>query len=153
MKLSIIAYSCVLTLGLAACVQDQPSISESDAAGSGNALVLHDKAAAAVPATEQALPSSLAEYETTARFAPQRKMAREQVDLLFSQSSLRQADSPVNREVYAARVDNAVKLVNEEPVSTFSIDVDTGAYAVVRRHLNQGVLPPSNASPPPRRSA
>ena len=32
-----------------------------------------------------------------------------------------------------------------EPVSTFSIDVDTGAYSNMRRWLNQGQLPPEDA--------
>ncbi len=50
-----------------------------------------------------------------------------------------------NHEVYAELVQNRVKRASEEPVSTFSIDVDTGAYAVVRRYLNQGSLPPGNA--------
>jgi Ca-activated chloride channel family protein len=36
---------------------------------------------------------------------------------------------------------NGVKLVGEEPVSTFSLDVDTASYAFVRRQLNSGVLP------------
>ncbi|GAB3275384.1 vWA domain-containing protein [Parahaliea aestuarii] len=36
---------------------------------------------------------------------------------------------------------NPVKRVADEPVSTFSIDVDTAAYSFVRRMLNQGVLP------------
>ncbi len=36
---------------------------------------------------------------------------------------------------------NSVKLVSEEPVSTFSIDVDTASYAFVRRQLNYGQLP------------
>ncbi|MEM9739972.1 MAG: VWA domain-containing protein [Pseudomonadota bacterium] len=40
---------------------------------------------------------------------------------------------------------NPVKLVSEEPVSTFSIDVDTASYAVARRYLNDGVLPPKDA--------
>ncbi|HEY7687317.1 MAG TPA: von Willebrand factor type A domain-containing protein, partial [Dongiaceae bacterium] len=40
---------------------------------------------------------------------------------------------------------NPVKLVAEEPVSTFSIDVDTASYANVRRFLTQGVLPPVDA--------
>ena len=31
------------------------------------------------------------------------------------------------------------------PVSTFSIDVDTGAYANVRRHIVNGQLPPRDA--------
>lgn len=36
---------------------------------------------------------------------------------------------------------NAVKSVSEEPVSTFSADVDTASYAMVRRALKQGLLP------------
>ena len=40
---------------------------------------------------------------------------------------------------------NPVKLVMEEPVSTFSIDVDTASYANVRRFLTQGILPPIDA--------
>ncbi len=40
---------------------------------------------------------------------------------------------------------NPVKLVSEEPVSTFSIDVDTASYANVRRFLTDGTLPPMDA--------
>ncbi len=40
---------------------------------------------------------------------------------------------------------NPVKLTAEEPVSTFSIDVDTASYANVRRFLTQGILPPVDA--------
>lgn len=36
---------------------------------------------------------------------------------------------------------NSVKRVAEEPVSTFSVDVDTVSYAFVRRMLNQGSRP------------
>src|SRR4030095_532019 len=36
-------------------------------------------------------------------------------------------------------------LVADQPISTFSIDVDTGAYANVRRFLNAGQLPPQDA--------
>jgi Ca-activated chloride channel family protein len=52
---------------------------------------------------------------------------------------------PADRERYQALSANPVKLVAEVPVSTFSIDVDTGAYANVRRFLNQGRLPPADA--------
>jgi Ca-activated chloride channel family protein len=48
-------------------------------------------------------------------------------------------------EKYAAFKDNPVKLVSEKPVSTFSIDVDTASYSVVRRYLKDGVLPPKDA--------
>ena len=40
---------------------------------------------------------------------------------------------------------NPVKVVAEEPVSTFSIDVDTASYGFVRASLNRGVLPPADA--------
>jgi len=36
---------------------------------------------------------------------------------------------------------NPVKRVSAEPVSTFSIDVDTASYSFVRRQLNAGFLP------------
>jgi Ca-activated chloride channel family protein len=50
-----------------------------------------------------------------------------------------------NTEKYADHDDNAVMQVAESPVSTFSIDVDTGSYSNVRRMLNQGQLPPADA--------
>ncbi len=50
-----------------------------------------------------------------------------------------------DREQYGRIVENPVKQVAESPVSTFSIDVDTGSYANVRRMLNEGRLPPADA--------
>ncbi len=50
-----------------------------------------------------------------------------------------------NTENYEHREDNPVRRTSEQPVSTFSIDVDTGSYANVRRMLRQGVRPPANA--------
>lgn len=41
--------------------------------------------------------------------------------------------------------DNLVKQVAQNPLATFSLDVDTGSYANVRRFLNQGQLPPPDA--------
>jgi len=52
---------------------------------------------------------------------------------------------PTNRENYAHFDDNPVKRVSESPVSTFSIDVDTGSYSNVRRMLNDGHLPQQDA--------
>lgn len=53
--------------------------------------------------------------------------------------------SPENRERYAGEAVAAVQAVADAPVSTFSIDVDTGSYSNVRRMLNQGSLPPEAA--------
>ncbi len=48
-------------------------------------------------------------------------------------------------ENYGDFDDNRVIQVAQQPVSTFSIDVDTGAYSNVRRFLNGGQLPPRDA--------
>lgn len=50
-----------------------------------------------------------------------------------------------DREKYQALDSHPVKLAAREPVSTFSLDVDTGSYSNVRRFLNQGRLPPRDA--------
>ncbi len=60
-------------------------------------------------------------------------------------NQIRRPSEPLNRENYAHFTDNPVKLVSEQPVSTFSIDVDTGAYANVRRLLQSGRIPPRDA--------
>ena len=52
---------------------------------------------------------------------------------------------PTDTERYEHLDENPVRLAAEHPVSTFSIDVDTGAYANVRRFLNEGRLPPQDA--------
>lgn len=49
------------------------------------------------------------------------------------------------RERYEGKEVSPVHLVQSEPVSTFSVDVDTGAYANTRRFLTQGMLPPPDA--------
>lgn len=50
---------------------------------------------------------------------------------------LREAD----RERYTRFDDNPLQLAAEEPVSTFSIDVDTASYSRMRRFLGLGQLP------------
>ena len=58
---------------------------------------------------------------------------------------LRVASEPVNRESYAHFSDNPLHRVDEDPFSTFSIDVDTGAYSNMRRMLNAGNRPVKDA--------
>ena len=48
-------------------------------------------------------------------------------------------------EAYPDATPNPLKITVEEPVSTFSIDVDTASYAVVRSSLSNGQLPPEGA--------
>ncbi len=50
-----------------------------------------------------------------------------------------------NTEAYDRIDDNRYLDAKQNPLSTFSIDVDTASYANVRRFLNQGQLPPKDA--------
>lgn len=52
---------------------------------------------------------------------------------------------PANTESYAAIQGNVFKTVDDEPLSTFSIDVDTASYANIRRFLEAGQMPPPDA--------
>lgn len=56
-----------------------------------------------------------------------------------------QAVNPTAGETYAELIENTIRQVASDPVSTFSIDVDTGAYSNVRRMLEDGMLPPADA--------
>ncbi len=79
--------------------------------------------------------------ESRSRVAPE-QLARLSSSVITSPTAM---PPEVDRENYAHDDTNPIKRVSEAPVSTFSIDVDTGAYANVRRILNEGRLPPSDA--------
>ena len=50
-----------------------------------------------------------------------------------------------NTEGYDNISENRFLKVSDNPLSTFSIDVDAASYSNVRRYLNQGQLPPAGA--------
>lgn len=55
------------------------------------------------------------------------------------------APTDFNTESYARVNENDFKEVLKNPLSTFSIDVDTASYANIRRFLTNGALPPADA--------
>ena len=52
---------------------------------------------------------------------------------------------PLNTESYDHLDENPFRRVANDPLSTFSIDVDTASYANVRRFLTDGQMPPAGA--------
>ncbi len=50
-----------------------------------------------------------------------------------------------NTEEYGRIIENGFKETTREPLSTFSIDVDTASYANIRRYLTEGTEPPKDA--------
>ncbi len=54
-------------------------------------------------------------------------------------------DEDGNTEEYGNISENAFHKVTDDPLSTFSIDVDAASYSNVRRYLNENQLPPAGA--------
>lgn len=59
--------------------------------------------------------------------------------------SINQSPSVWNTENYSTIKENGYKNVFDQPLSTFSIDVDNASYSNVRRLLNMGQMPPVDA--------
>lgn len=55
------------------------------------------------------------------------------------------ASDKFNRESYSHIQDNTYVKVKNDPLSTFSIDVDRASYSNVRRYIQDGSLPPKDA--------
>jgi Ca-activated chloride channel homolog len=56
---------------------------------------------------------------------------------------IRNNDESGNTEEYSNITENGFHKVTDEPLSTFSIDVDAASYSNVRRYLNNNELPPA----------
>ena len=108
------------------------------------------------PRQEAESPSTPAAVEPPAGVRPAAELRREFAPAFVGDAALATKlqsticcppvySQPTNTERYQHLDDNPVRLAAEQPVSTFSIDVDTGAYANVRRFLNAGQLPPQDA--------
>ncbi|MGH9870430.1 MAG: vWA domain-containing protein [Candidatus Polarisedimenticolia bacterium] len=72
--------------------------------------------------------------------------SRRQASEAHLEAQLERAYDPAfNTESYAPLPENPFLRAADSPVSTFSVDVDTASYAVVRRFLDEGRLPPPDA--------
>ncbi len=104
---------------------------------------------APVEMVEEALPAGPALegllQEAEPRLRAEAKMESDAVVGYLAEPSVSAPDAmpaPVeNTETFATEAPNPVKVTAEEPVSTFSIDVDTASYAVVRSSLTGGYKP------------
>ena len=149
-----------LAAALATCRSTAPA-DRTDAAAPAGPAIAATAAAAIPPAQAQAIAESTAR----ARHALEKEAARAVVqasappppptaDAVMQRAFVAAAPAtaghmtfaatePANTERYENRDDNPVQRTGEQPVSTFSIDVDTGSYANVRRMLREGVRPPA----------
>lgn len=107
----------IFSIVFSAC-SSSSSISNTNASRSGNPTA---------PQTESVSYNSAAMSNSSMSVAP---MAEEK---------------SLGGERYAEIAENPFLESSRAPLSTFSIDVDTAAYANVRRYLNQNQLPPKDA--------
>ncbi|WP_068826715.1 vWA domain-containing protein [Pseudomonas sp. BMS12] len=134
-------FGATLALTLAACSasQEDPGAAAEPAAPEVKQEALHERAATdaayAAKRSVHAMEAHRARPQGMPMIAPAAPLA----------DSAGFGYQDVYREQYQQIESNPVQAVAQQPVSTFSIDVDTGAYANVRRFLNGGSLPPKDA--------
>ncbi|MEI9852096.1 MAG: VWA domain-containing protein [Sphingomonas sp.] len=63
----------------------------------------------------------------------------------YTDGAIAETAGPGNAERYARNDISPIRAVADTPVSTFAVDVDTAAYANVRRFLTAGAMPPEDA--------
>lgn len=137
---------------IAACAGKREESERDLAVADENATTAQDAAA-----PEFRLEEAIVTAQKTAGNASNRRLRREAESQAFYADAPAPVSAPAmiapaapyhqpyDTERYQHQQDNPVRLVAEHPVSTFSIDVDTGAYSNVRRFLNEGRLPPQDA--------
>jgi Ca-activated chloride channel family protein len=74
-----------------------------------------------------------------------RDMAAMSVSMVAPEAPRLAGDPDFNTEAYAAIDENPFLAARDNPLSTFSIDVDRASYANVRRFIRDGRLPPRDA--------
>ncbi|HEX5755029.1 MAG TPA: von Willebrand factor type A domain-containing protein, partial [Arenimonas sp.] len=138
MRITLIAFA--ITLALASCSQTGPErAAQRDDADAGTDIAVAAEASAA-PLLDQRRERE----EQAGRLAKLEAFRVQQVLPAASPMApppvasmamplLQQPVSP--QETYAGLPDNPLQSVLESPVSTFSIDVDTGSYSNIRRML------------------
>lgn len=65
--------------------------------------------------------------------------------VLKPDSEKKNIDDKFNTEEYDVIIENKFLAATQNPLSTFSIDVDEAAYSNIRRYLQNGSLPPAGA--------
>ncbi|MDU8913975.1 VWA domain-containing protein [Aestuariicoccus sp. MJ-SS9] len=67
------------------------------------------------------------------------------VGIARSMEENRVISQTADTETFANEDPNGVKIAAEDPVSTFSVDVDTASYSIIRSSIMRGQLPPADA--------
>jgi len=132
-----------LLIAVAGCGISPEGEPKQKAAAQTTAPVLTEPLAKPASAPPMALREESAKLQRSAGYVAQAPLASIAPAPMADLQQPGYVDVP--REQYQNLPDNPIHAVAQDPVSTFSIDVDTGSYANVRRLLNEGRLPPKGA--------
>ncbi|SNS19631.1 vWA domain-containing protein [Tropicimonas sediminicola] len=127
--------------------QESEALAESDApAGRSLAPAPRADTTELAPLADEAMPAPMAEVAapmaaTTALRAEAPAAAKMAADM---DAAVRLAPA-TDTEAFTNAEANPVKVTAEEPVSTFSVDVDTASWSIVRSSLMNGQLPSPDA--------
>ncbi|WP_417308383.1 YfbK domain-containing protein [Devosia sp.] len=131
-----------------------PKVEAESAAPADDLESQSDGLAEAVPSVAPA-PQLRAREETSSAVAPRMMappasapagaMVRKPAPAIAFSDETMMPPPEVNGDMFTDFDESPVKVTAEQPVSTFSIDVDTASYAYVRRALGDGYLPPADA--------
>ena len=138
----VIVISAVIVLSVGACTVDPPG--QARVSPPPETAVLEDRRLDSEIRVHQEVGQISADAVVSAPLSKQRMAGRPSL-LAAELLHLRAPVERLNRENYAHFTDNPLHRVFEDPFSTFSIDVDTGAYSNMRRVLNAGSRPQKDA--------
>ncbi len=132
-------------LMLVACASQSPSEVPTD----GNRRADEEQAVPYPPPPPPPPPSPMVTQDQLSgsgrRVPEMRSGAMGVVGAPYAQTAPQPMPGTVDRDQYDHADVNPIHQVSADPVSTFSIDVDTASYSNVRRFLTEGRLPPQDA--------
>ena len=140
---SLLVSACNTSQQDTAQLSEQSEVKPSDSGVVQAEAVTADDATTSLPAYEVDLAH---DAEIRRKIAATRQLTQQSA--LLSPATDSHEVAPFiqpSQENYAVFDDNKTVSTQDQPVSTFSIDVDTGSYANVRRFLQNGQLPPDDA--------
>lgn len=147
-KILVVLLAAALTLySIAGCASPAAPAASRAPGGSAGAYVQEEAPATQAPAAATSLPEP-----APGLGAPDAKVtsAQDNEEPYFHSNKGKpynhtQKPYDTSSEEYGRYKENEFKSPSEDPLSTFSIDVDTASYSNIRRYLQDGMLPPEDA--------
>lgn len=113
----------------------------------GKDMAFKESKSAAAPSELAFVPDGAVEAEKLREGQQQGQQGQKKLEELQRQKEeeRRKAEQEHNTDAFQRITDNPFLAVVQNPLSTFSIDVDTASYAIIRRFIEQATLPPKDA--------